>query len=90
MVPVGVTKAVADETVLQEPEPDAIAIIAENIQTEFEYKVKAKEKLDVSASSSKKAVNLKTINMLEKPIYSRKVATISVNAITMDKYWFAK
>merc|ERR1711888_213547 len=34
VVPVGDTKAVSDETVLQEPEPDDTAAIAENILTE--------------------------------------------------------
>ena len=65
VVPVGDTKAVSDETVLQEPEPDDTAAIAENILTESENKVKAEEELDVPASSSKKAVKLKTIPKLE-------------------------
>ena len=57
VVPVGDTKNVSDETVLQEPELDDTAAIAENILTESENKVKAEEELDVPAtSSSKKAV----------------------------------
>ena len=41
MVPVGVAKAVADETVFQEPEPDVAAAIARNISTESKTNVKA-------------------------------------------------
>ena len=57
-VPVGDTKAVSDETVLQEPEPDDTAAIAENILIESENKVKAEEELGVPGSSSKKFVTV--------------------------------
>ena len=54
-----------------------------NIPTESEeYKNPENTKL--------KTFKLKIIAKLEKLIYSRKVATIPVNAITMDKYWFDK
>ena len=41
MVPVGVAKAVADENVFQEPEPDVATAIARNISTESKTNVKA-------------------------------------------------
>ena len=76
-----VKKPVSDGTVPQEPEPSAA--IARNIPTESEeYMNPDNTKL--------KTLKLKIIAKLEKLIYSRKVATIPVNAITMDKYWFDK
>ena len=51
VVPVGDTKNVSDETVLQEPELDDTAAIAENILTESENKVKAEEELKLKQES---------------------------------------
>ena len=71
-----VKKPVSDRTVPKEPEPSGA--IARNIPTESEeYKNPENTKLST--------LKLKIIAKLEKLIYSRKIATIPVNAITMDK-----
>ena len=80
VVPVGIKKSVAGEAVLKEPEPDATLAIV--ISEEEEYKNPENTKLD--------ALKLKTIAKLEKLIHIKKVATIPVNAVVMNKYWFDK
>ena len=93
VISLGTKKPVVDESLVQEhgPDADSTNVIDGNIHTEFKTNVKVEEdELDVPASSSKKAVKLKIIAKLEKLIFSRKVATSPVNAITMDKYWFDK
>ena len=93
VISLGTKKPVVDESLVQEhgPDADSTNVIDGNIHTEFKTNVKVEEdELDVPASSSKKAVKLKIIAKLEKLIFSRKVASIPVNAITMDKYWFDK
>ena len=68
MVPVGVAKAVADETVFQEPEPDVAAAIARNISTESKTNVKA-EGYEDSENTSLETFKLKLIAKLEKLIH---------------------
>ena len=70
VVLVGVTKAVADETVLQEPEPDATAILARNIQTEFKTNVKA-EGYEDPENTSLETLKLKLVAKPEKLIHVR-------------------
>ena len=81
VVLVGVTTAFADETVLQEPDPDA--------KTEFKTNVKAEEYEDPE-NTSLETLKLNTIAKLEKLIHVRKVETNVDNAIIIDKHGFDK
>ena len=85
MVPVGVAKAVADETVFQEPEPDVAAAIARNISTESKTNVKA-EGYEDPENTSLETFKLKLVAKLEKLIHGYNVD----NAIMIDKHGFDK
>ena len=83
MVPVGVAKAVADETVFQETEPDVAAAIARNISTESKTNVKAEGYEDLE-DTSLETFKLKLVAKLEKLIHGYNVD----NAIMIDKHGF--
>ena len=86
MVPVGVAKAVADETVFQEPEPEPdAAAIARNISTESKTNVKAEVYEDLE-DTSLETFKLKLVAKLEKLIHGYNVD----NAIMIDKHGFDK
>ena len=85
MVPVGVAKAVTDETVFQEPEPDVAAAIARNISTESKTNVKA-EGYEDPENTSLETFKLKLVAKLEKLIHGYNVD----NAIMIDKHGFDK
>ena len=84
LVPVGVPKAVPDETVLQEPEPDVTTVIVVN--TPLETNVKVEE--EVGESAGLKGLKLKTITKLGKLIHVRKVGDNLVKAIMIDNQSF--
>ena len=89
MVAVCVKKSVADGTVAKEPDPDANAVVAGNIQNEFKRNV-AEEELENPASSSQKTLKLRLIPQLEKLIYVSMVGHSLANTIVMDKDVFDK
>ena len=82
---------VVDEALAQEhgADADAATVIDGNIPAEWwtaRVVIAKTDEHETPASSSKKALMLKTIAKLVIP----EVATIPVNASTMDKYWFDK
>ena len=87
MDPVGVAKAVADETVFQEPEPDVAAAIARNISTESKTNVKA-EGYEDPENTSLETFKLKLVAKLEKLIHDHGYNVD--NAIMIDKHGFDK
>ena len=72
VVAVCVKKSVADGTVAKEPDPDANAVVAGNIQNEFKRNV-AEEELENPAILSQKTMKWRSIPQLEKLIYVSKV-----------------
>ena len=85
-VPVGIEKPVVDGSVAQEPEPGTTDDPTRNIPIEVTNIEVEKEEHE----SSSQALNFKSIGKLEKLIHVRKVATLTINVIVMDKHAFDK
>ena len=87
VVSVCIEKPLVDGTNVQEPEPDAKAVIAEDIPSELKTNVKAEREEDGNPASSSQ----KTITKSEKLIHIWKFVTVTdYAAIVMDKHGFDK